>query len=256
MIINILIGHILCQLNINDDRYFKHFKSNYKAENKDRNTDFIIRIKKVINKQSPTFQILSHKFGVYNTEIKQFVDFRNLNFLLKGFIQFFTINKNVFLLHGSSFFIKNKAYIFLGPSGAGKSTVVSFVNKINVLGEDVVILKKENNNYFVYPSPFDKKKAPAIGDRKVKLTGIFLLRKRRITLIKKVNNEKIKKGLIKNSFLYCLLIYLSKKTKLPVPKLSVKKLKNFYEDLLQTVPLYYLYFEKNNKFISFIEKLE
>lgn len=255
MTININVGDITSEFDIEDDRYLKQFKENYKQKNKNKNVDFAIRIKKRINKKIPSFQIFSPKFGIYNTEVKPFVDFRNLNFLLKGFIEFFTINKNVFLLHGSSFFINDKAFIFLGPSGAGKSTVVSFVKDTNILGEDTVILKKENKNYFVYPSPFDKKKASKIGDKKIKLAGIFLLRKWKTTLIKKVHNEKVKKSLIMSSFLYIFLKFMSKKTKLPVPKLSEKKLKDFYEDILQTTPLYYLYFEKNSRFVSFIKKL-
>lgn len=63
-----------------------------------------------------------------------------------------------FFLHASASCINNKAYIFLGNSGAGKSTITALLNqKHPSIGDDNIIIKKENGRFNFYQSPLFEK---------------------------------------------------------------------------------------------------
>lgn len=60
------------------------------------------------------------------------------------------------LFHGAGIIKNGHGYIFFGPSGVGKSTVTNFSPDCTILGDDMIVLKKVNNSYTVYASPFNK----------------------------------------------------------------------------------------------------
>lgn len=61
---------------------------------------------------------------------------------------------NGFILHASCLHYKDKAYIFLAPSGGGKSTLSTFSkNKIKILADDHIAIRKINNTYRVFILP-------------------------------------------------------------------------------------------------------
>ncbi|EKE14679.1 MAG: hypothetical protein ACD_12C00344G0001 [uncultured bacterium] len=63
-----------------------------------------------------------------------------------------------FILHGSASNIRGQAFLFTGVNGAGKSTTMKLLSsKYIALADDTVIIKKENNKYFLYQTPYVEK---------------------------------------------------------------------------------------------------
>lgn len=61
------------------------------------------------------------------------------------------------ILHASGFIYDGKAYVFAGDAGVGKSTLATHFSKkpaFNVLGEDQVILRLKDDQFWVYGTPW------------------------------------------------------------------------------------------------------
>lgn len=86
---------------------------------------------------------------------------------------------NGFILHGSASNIKGKAYLFTGNNGAGKSTTMKLLNpEYPALADDTVIIKKENNRYFLYQTPFiEKEWWVKKNSQKLVLEKVYFLKK-------------------------------------------------------------------------------
>lgn len=124
--------------------------------------------------------------------------------LLRAILQNLLVKHHGILVHASAIDIRDKAYVFLGKSGAGKSTAVSklFEQGYTVLGDDMVILKKENKKYVVYQVPFIENN-PHIkkASYPIYLGGICNLKKSKsnsIVLIK--NQERVLSILLRQLF--------------------------------------------------------
>lgn len=256
MIYNISFANLVCRFNISDKRYLNEFKQYYKRSSTRSAADLIINIKPNPSSIYTSFKIISDKEGLYHTFPQKKIDFRDINFFLKGFIHFFVLNKNVYIFHGSTFFIGNNAYVFLGPSGAGKSTVVGFMNRNHVLGDDAVIIKKQGRDYFVHSSPFDNKKLPNMASKKVKLKAIFLIKKSQKTKLFRISNISAKNKVIFNNFLHLFCQKIAMADPFFIPKNIYSKLLHFNNQLFKKVPLYYLYFQKNDEFIRLVKNVD
>jgi len=100
---------------------------------------------------------------------------------------------NVFLFHSSSFMIDGKAFILTATSGTGKSTHAIFLKEVYqerfcVINDDKPLIKKENNQYIVYGSPWNGKHGldNNIG---APLCGIFVLYQAKENEINKMNQS-------------------------------------------------------------------
>lgn len=61
------------------------------------------------------------------------------------------------ILHASGISLDGAGYCFIGHSGAGKSTLVGDIAKepgVNILGEDQVILRYQNDQFMIYGTPW------------------------------------------------------------------------------------------------------
>ena len=81
------------------------------------------------------------------------------------------------LLHAATIIWHGNAYAFIGTSGAGKSTLVEGfmeVPGIEILGEDQAVLRKIDDEYYVFGTPWhvDERKCSPNGAR---LRGMFFL---------------------------------------------------------------------------------
>lgn len=123
-------------------------------------------------------------------KIKTFYDISidQLVYLVKRVINEL-LASNGFIIHASAIGKNNSAYLFLGQSGAGKSTIVNLLKKnFTPLADDSVIIKKEQNKFFLYQIPV-KEKPDWINKSKKKyfIKKIYFLKKSA-----KVKVERIK----------------------------------------------------------------
>jgi hypothetical protein len=92
------------------------------------------------------------------------VDFlRSLGTFLRNICTLLVVLKDDGLvLHAVGILKKDEAYIFVGPSGAGKSTVAGLSLDKVVLSDDIVMIKKEQGEFRVFPTPCwgDKQRGP------------------------------------------------------------------------------------------------
>ena len=147
----------------------------------------------IFHKNSKGFLHFYEKISNKNIITYYHISFNQFQIILKEILAQLIHTKG-FIIHASAIKANNKAVMFLGDSGAGKSTVVNILRKTyQVLADDIVIIKKENNNFYLYQTPFIEK---AIWiqktNNKFNIERIFLLNKSPISRVEDINNENNK----------------------------------------------------------------
>jgi hypothetical protein len=107
-------------------------------------------------------------------ERKEFYDPNNMMLLRWNMFGTFFINFSAFMLHGASVIRNDSALLFLGEDGGGKSTTMKLADRMQVLNDDQVVLRKENGVFKAHGTPFGRM---TNGPLQAKLGGIFLLEK-------------------------------------------------------------------------------
>lgn len=132
--------------------------------------------------------------NVAENEIISFYHISILQFqiIIRNIIQDLLVKSGGYILHASASKINNKAFIFLGKPNSGKSTIIKLLNKkYTALADDTVILKKDNNTFCFYQSPFIEKEYWVKKSKKsFRLAGVFLLRKSNNFRITKITNKE------------------------------------------------------------------
>lgn len=85
--------------------------------------------------------------------------------------------EDLLLVHAGAININNECFIFPGESSTGKSTFFKLLTEAGIKGinDDIVLLKKENNIWYAYPTPYMSKRCVPIICEKGKLTRIIEL---------------------------------------------------------------------------------
>lgn len=166
-----------------------------------------------------------------------------INYLLKIFIVY--TQPNSLLLHGSGLDIDGKAFLLLGPTGSGKSTFVSFFDPINVLNDDQLLISKKRGRFYAKGLNFwGRIKVNSEEFRKV--SSIFFIFHGRTNKIIKMDKSMALKCFLMNS----LIPFWDKE--------KVGESLTLIENLLQKIPIYYLYFrptmEAKTFFLNFVLK--
>lgn len=88
------------------------------------------------------------------------------------------LNADSLLLHSSGVVRQELGYVFFGPSGAGKTTTSRLAaRQATVLSDDLVIIRKKGDQYFLYGVPFKGELSDAPrANQHAPLKGIFRLR--------------------------------------------------------------------------------
>lgn len=208
-ILNVNIGGFICQLSINDERYFNILKNYFiTLDNRQKIRDSILIEIQVDEKEERCGFFYSKKKDstVARYIVPSDAEFSIFKFSLSKFIQSMVIDKDIVFLHGSSFFKKNKAYVFCGPSGIGKSTLIRQTKKNDILSDDIAVLKKINKKFYLYTSPFDKATNGFTDIKKVALESVYFLDRGDKVKIKKLSFEESFESLIFNTnFFYSKL---------------------------------------------------
>ncbi|GIW21839.1 MAG: hypothetical protein KatS3mg068_0846 [Candidatus Sericytochromatia bacterium] len=108
------------------------------------------------------FELVIKDIGIFNIvennlNIYYFKETRNEEislYILGTCIGYFLYKNNYLPLHGSSIYTDKGAVFFIGDSGYGKSTILNLFIKKNykMISDDVIALKKINNEIIVFPS--------------------------------------------------------------------------------------------------------
>lgn len=89
------------------------------------------------------------------------------------------------LLHGSAIGFHKSALLFIGRSGSGKSTIVKLLkNEFTPLIDDMMIIRKEKQNFFLYQTPFVERNKYPIKKEKFQIGGYSVLIKSTQNLLK------------------------------------------------------------------------
>jgi hypothetical protein len=228
------------------EKLFEYF---YSTKFKPEKEGFIIRVNKS-NNNSYDFQIVTSKLGVMKVPIPQLpTDYERLRFLVKCFVDFFASNMHIQLFHSSSIVVKQKAYLFIGPSGAGKSTLINLVPRKYRYSDDIAVIKKVGQKYFLLPPIFERTNL-GLNKKSYILERIFSLKQAQENehnLSRRSESRALKK-LTKASFKYNLLSYFQKYHLTPQYRETI----NNTLTLVKNVPVYELSFYKSKNVLDYI----
>lgn len=172
----------------------------FETKKTSKKIDFTIRFKETTN-----FHILTKRYSdnyflkFYETKInKEIIVFNHLSiiqvlYIIRNALIKILSSHQGFFLHGSAVLNhKNKALIFLGDQGAGKSTIVSLLkNKFTPLVDDVLIIRKIDEKYFLFQTPLIEKNQYLKGKNPFLIDKIFVLKKSLYNKILPIDNQAI-----------------------------------------------------------------
>lgn len=144
------------------------------------------------------------------------------------------------LIHSSCAIENGRAHIFSGQSGAGKSTAAKLSAPRELLSDEATILKVDDGKVTVFDSPFRSELQATGTNKTAPLASIQLLHQ---ALHNKRSNLKKSDSLIQLLDKVFYWAHSPEETK------QVIKLLN---KLVETVPVYDLHFQKNNRFWELI----
>ena len=136
--------------------YYKNFIFNQNSQKPDFRLQVVnnhnFNILKKRNKKSFFINLYEEKS---NKVIETFYHISTSHFqlIIRKITHDLLLKSGGFIVHASAAKVRNKAIIFLGNSGAGKSTIVTLLNNEFIpLGDDTVLIKKEEDTYYCYTS--------------------------------------------------------------------------------------------------------
>ena len=156
------------------------------------------------------------------------------------------IERNGFLLHACGIIRNGKAYVFFGPSESGKTTVAMFSRKYTILSDDLVIVRRINNQTRAFGVPFrgDAPFALVNKNESAPIAGFFELRKSSFFRLEKLNRPLAVAKLVSN------IPFLEGK-----PMLSEKMI-SVCNGVVADIPCYTMYFTKDDSFWQGVIKSE
>src|SRR3989338_2574347 len=97
------------------------------------------------------------------------------SFALLLFRAYSLLTDDTLLVHAGGIKVKDEAFIFPGGTGAGKTTFYNLMLKhsVNGINDDTILLKKNGDYWYAYPTPFMSNKQEPLICEKSKLTGII-----------------------------------------------------------------------------------
>ena len=179
--LDVLIADCICRFLFDNTRLFHLFKKEFPPVSRVKvQPTILIRIVNEDKDDPLRYRILKDKGkkeSIYCFPSNTASLTRNIKFGMSVLLQYLLLEKNVLLMHASSSVHNGRGFLFPGPSGTGKSTMISNFRKKDVLSDDIAIIKKIKNEYYLYNSPFDYGKYENKNQRMIKLTNIFFLEK-------------------------------------------------------------------------------
>lgn len=184
--------------------------------------------------------------------IRKTISLEDLYFTIQALIQYSVLKSNILFIHASSMIKDNTALLFMAPSGSGKSTIVKNFPSNKVLSDDITILKKINNKFYVYTSVLDNKYFQGFPLIKSRLGKIFFIKKASFTSINQIGTFEEKLNIILHNNLLFWFIEIQKSKKINFPESVRTKLFKLGLDLVTVSGLEILYLKKDRSFIDLI----
>lgn len=229
-------------------RYWSGFIVNQTPKKIDYRINFVEKffLETIVKKKQTKYYISFFEEKTEKETITYYqISFIQFQLILRQIINDILQDKG-FIVHGSASNINGRALIFLGPSTAGKSTTMKLINsQYPSLADDTVIIKKENNKYLLYQTPFIEKESWVKKTyAKYEIKSVFFIKKANFfKIIKIINKNKIFNEIAKQ-FWTNENIHSSGKSK------ALFQFTYIYNNF------YYLYLKKNKReMINFIGKL-
>ncbi|MBI5305273.1 MAG: hypothetical protein HY868_24290 [Chloroflexi bacterium] len=155
------------------------------------------------------------------------------------------MEENLLLLHAAGIISHGRGFVFFGPSGNGKTTVTTFSMDRTVLSDDMVILKKRDDRYYLYGVPFrgDMPEAPRT-NASAELCGAF-------TLVKAAEHrlEPLAASQAVAQMARCVPFVMT------VPA-HTRRVMEICQDIVATVPVRALHFRRDAEFWRILDGLE
>ena len=148
------------------------------------------------------------------------------------------------ILHASGISFNGEGYAFVGKSGAGKSTLVSDIADIegvNILGEDQVILRKIDGEYWIFGTPWhiNPRRCSPEG---VKLKRLFFLDRDADQVLTRMTTAEAITGIMRSAF---VPYYRSS---------GVEKILDNLSELCTVVPCHTLAYKRDSNILPVIIK--
>jgi hypothetical protein len=168
----------------------------------------------ILKKQKSSSQVLFIKKPKKNRTIQivypQKYSFKNLYFAIIAYIQYLLFSSDILFFHASSAVLKDYGLVFLGHSGIGKTTITSMFSNTNIYSDDIAVIRREDNKYFIYSSPFDKDRGTIFSFRKTELKYFCLLKKGTRNRVSRISSSTFFTKIITDKIIFNYLLYLTK----------------------------------------------
>lgn len=140
------------------------------------------------------------------------------------------------LIHSSCIMDREQAYLFAGPSGAGKSTVALLSRPRPVLADEAAIVKVGEGEAIIYDSPFRSDMGLPSRRQGIPLSAIQLLRQAPENRREPLSQMEGMMGVMDKVFFWSPNVA------------STQRVMGLCQRLATVVPIYELYFQKNDSF--------
>jgi len=244
-VLHIPVADIICELHFQNKEHKKFYEDScIFLETLPRVHNSI----KIFLEETSDFYLLSSfpKKTKIRVKKQDLVSFNDIVLLVEVLMEYNLAFRRVLFFHGSSFVKNGKGYAFSAPSGTGKSTIVSKVPKKDVLSDDLLVLKKIKNRFYIYTSPFDKATIPNLVFQAAPLDTLFFLEQEVFTKIEDESLEdKIYNLLISNLLLGWNKLQIENNK--GIGKSAEKKVHSLIFDLVKSCNIRTLYFTKDSK---------
>jgi len=181
--------------NIKKEIFF--YCRNFLIKKNPRKVDFSIYLHQkdvwiIGGKTNKNFILLYEEIGKKRINCFYHINIFQFELILKVVLNKLLPLQQGFILHASSVKLHNKAILFLGKEGAGKSTAALLLQPaFTVLADDSVVIKKKNDTYYFYQTPFYEKnmQRPKIQES-YELGKVFFLKKAAVFIIEQFHNKE------------------------------------------------------------------
>lgn len=178
--------------------------------------------------------------STYNEATISVYDELALKHALHNLYSAFIIHNRWGTIHSSCVDHQGKAYLFSGQSGAGKSTVAKLSAPRPLLSDEATIVKIDENEIRVFDSPFRSELTASYDHQSCHLSSIYFL----------IQSLDVKALSVKKSD--AMLGIMDKIFYWHHDSLETTKLLDMCKQLVDKVPVYNMYFQKNDSFWELI----